>query len=338
MAPPVKKKLNQDDLRKLMKERRENLQINERKINSPYAKYNNVGQLHCNVCNLHIKNENLWPSHILTKVHKQNIDIAKEKVHPLYKPDPVHTSNGKRKVETVPADVKRPCIKERNNIVEDQDSKQRVASTNSSVANHLSLLQGYSSSEDDESEGERDQVVILPSSVKNEMSTGGLPSDFFDAQPSNTSVHTTSTHTDVFTEPQPVDKQKDKSCSGNKVDSLPEGFFDDPVLDAKARNVEYKDPMEDEWEKFQKTIAEESNVSEAIMEVDEEESLVERDIDQIDQQIYMWSNVKKLQSQVEETRLTQSNKEDGKSSESDSEDIDEYEDLFNWRAKAVWKR
>ena len=42
--------------------------------------------------------------------------------------------------------------------------------------------------------------------------------------------------------------------------SLPEGFFDDPKKDAKARKVEYKDPMTEEWEKFQKSIQKEDDV------------------------------------------------------------------------------
>ena len=42
--------------------------------------------------------------------------------------------------------------------------------------------------------------------------------------------------------------------------ALPEGFFDDPKQDAKARKVEYKDPMIEEWEKFQKTIQKEDDV------------------------------------------------------------------------------
>ena len=47
-------------------------------------------------------------------------------------------------------------------------------------------------------------------------------------------------------------------CSGKGA--LPEGFFDDPKQDAKARKVEYKDPMTEEWEKFQKTIQKEDDV------------------------------------------------------------------------------
>ncbi len=43
--------------------------------------------------------------------------------------------------------------------------------------------------------------------------------------------------------------------------SLPEGFFDDPKQDAKARKVEYKDPILEQWEKFQKSIQKEDDVS-----------------------------------------------------------------------------
>ncbi len=52
------------------------------------------------------------------------------------------------------------------------------------------------------------------------------------------------------------------NCSGSNdpKKSLPEGFFDDPKLDAKARKVEYKDPMAEEWEKFQKSIQKENDV------------------------------------------------------------------------------
>lgn len=43
--------------------------------------------------------------------------------------------------------------------------------------------------------------------------------------------------------------------------------------------------MDEEWEKFQKTINEETNVSQAIIDEDVEESKVERDIDEIDEQM-----------------------------------------------------
>lgn len=57
---------------------------------------------------------------------------------------------------------------------------------------------------------------------------------------------------------------------------LPEGFFDDPKMDAKvcrcvifiligqflvqARKVEFKDPLDEQWEEFKKSISKESEV------------------------------------------------------------------------------
>lgn len=38
------------------------------------------------------------------------------------------------------------------------------------------------------------------------------------------------------------------------ADKLPEGFFDDPILDAKVRKVEYVDKEEEEWNAFQKAM------------------------------------------------------------------------------------
>nr|CAI5865425.1 unnamed protein product [Callosobruchus analis] len=66
---------------------------------------------------------------------------------------------------------------------------------------------------------------------------------------------------------------------------LPEGFFDDPKLDAKARHQEYKDPMEEEWEKFIKVIKNADNESNAIIAEDQDEATTERQIDEIDEQM-----------------------------------------------------
>ncbi|KAG0429694.1 hypothetical protein HPB47_023373 [Ixodes persulcatus] len=122
------------------------------------------------------------------------------------------------------------------------------------------------------------------------------------------------------------------------AEALPEGFFDDPVLDAKARNVEYKDPIEEEWEKFQKEIAEETNVSEAIMAEDVEESKVERDIEEIDEQIHNWQRVEQLQQRKDELMKNEANameQNDNSDSDIDEQQFDEY---LSWRAKGVWKQ
>ncbi|XP_026737332.1 zinc finger protein 830 [Trichoplusia ni] len=115
---------------------------------------------------------------------------------------------------------------------------------------------------------------------------------------------------------------------------IPEGFFDDPILDAKVRNIEYKDPIEEEWDKFQKEIKEEATASAEIIAGEQEEATAERQIDEIDEQIRIWSKVLDLELKKDETKknkqdMEQMSEEENGESEND-EDIDEY---LDWRAK-----
>lgn len=57
----------------------------------------------------------------------------------------------------------------------------------------------------------------------------------------------------------------------------------------QVRNVEYKDPIEEEWEKFQKEIKEETVQSAQIIADDQEEATTERQMDEIEEQIRHWS-------------------------------------------------
>ena len=53
-------------------------------------------------------------------------------------------------------------------------------------------------------------------------------------------------------EMETMDQSQDNSSI--QLPELPAGFFDDPKLDAKARNVEFVDPIEKEFQEFQKII------------------------------------------------------------------------------------
>lgn len=57
----------------------------------------------------------------------------------------------------------------------------------------------------------------------------------------------------------------------------------------QARNVEYKDPMEEEWEKYQKEIKEEDAQSAQIIADDQEEATTERQMEEIEEQMRHWS-------------------------------------------------
>lgn len=114
---------------------------------------------------------------------------------------------------------------------------------------------------------------------------------------------------------------------------LPEGFFDDPKLDAKARNVEYKDAVEEEWEKFQKEIREADYESLAIIAEDQEEATVERQIEEIDEQMKNFSKVLDLEKKKVEviTGAKESHMEvDEHLSNEEDDDFDEY---LDWRSK-----
>ena len=69
---------------------------------------------------------------------------------------------------------------------------------------------------------------------------------------------------------------------------IPEGFFDDPKLDAKARQVQYVNVEEEEWQKFQKEIADAENDAQDILIEDRNEATNDRQIEEIDEQMRQW--------------------------------------------------
>merc|ERR1712226_474016 len=83
--------------------------------------------------------------------------------------------------------------------------------------------------------------------------------------------------------PNPIPGE-DKSADSSAA--LPEGFFDDPVMDAKARGVAYVDKEEEEWE---------ACVAQNILVEDRTEATVDRQIEEIDEQIEAWQRVNRLE-------------------------------------------
>ncbi|XP_073980797.1 zinc finger protein 830-like [Rhodnius prolixus] len=118
---------------------------------------------------------------------------------------------------------------------------------------------------------------------------------------------------------------------------LPEGFFDNPVLDAKARNVEYKDPVQEEWERFQREIKEETHLSARIIHDDTEDATTQRQIDEIDEQLRKLSRVVELDQQKAKVKAELLNKpkeiKEEEASSGDEDNDDDFEIEFDWRAK-----
>ncbi|XP_018330118.1 zinc finger protein 830 [Agrilus planipennis] len=160
-----------------------------------------------------------------------------------------------------------------------------------------------------------------------EIKSGQLPSDFYENSAESSKSVSNENDRSVKTE---ADSTKDIE----HVDvTLPEGFFDDPKQDAKARNVEYKDPVEEEWERFQREIREADMESAAIIADDQDEATTERQIDEIEEQMRNWSRVLTLEKkktevipQVNNSMLVDANEE------TSDEDVD-VDEIFNWRSK-----
>ncbi|XP_035824688.1 zinc finger protein 830 [Aplysia californica] len=133
-------------------------------------------------------------------------------------------------------------------------------------------------------------------------------------------------------------EEKPESQQNKKMSEiLPEGFFDDPKMDAKVRKVEYKDKMEEEWDLFQRAMKEEAHVSEVIMEEEDEQANLDRNIDEIDDQIHRWQEVENLH--VKKETILKTTTKEGQKDEDSGDDLEE-EDLdqfLEWRAKKVMK-
>jgi len=124
----------------------------------------------------------------------------------------------------------------------------------------------------------------------------------------------------------------------NDKGDLPEGFFDDPVLDAKARGVEYKDAEEAEWEAFKKEIAVEVAASVQMTAEEQLEETTDRQLEEIDDQMRAWSRVRDIEimkDEVEEKMKVKKTVTAELKQEISDEELDEesLEEFLDWRQK-----
>ncbi|RLU23177.1 hypothetical protein DMN91_005455 [Ooceraea biroi] len=301
-----KRKVTQNDLRKAMNEHKKKIGA-VKKIDSPLAKYTDAGQLMCILCKSVVRSETVWPVHLNSKVHKENIELAKR--------TKLETENTARPSNTIPP-FKRPC------------SPSEHTSVNKKIKGIL-----------------KNSTQTVPKTSSN------LPADFFDNNSEQTNsgsvpiqklknkTSVVNTNADVqnmeVKEEKEKEKEKEKVKDPNQA-ALPEGFFDDPVMDAKVRNVEYKDPIEEEWEKFQKEIKEETAQSAQIIADDQEEATTERQLDEIEEQMRHWSRVMDLVKRMEQVQNTD-RKQENIDDDVSSGDEAEFDEFLDWRAKNSYK-
>ncbi|KAM4728096.1 zinc finger protein 830 [Anableps anableps] len=325
-----KKVVNQEELRRLMREKqRQNTE--KKRVESPFAKYNSLGHLSCVLCAVQVKSELLWPAHVLGKQHKDKVAELKEgKIQSAVPPSfPV-----KRKTqdsEEVIGKKAKPAGQSGSGLPGDSEKPAEKATASAQKSAGLSLLAGVYDENDDEDAGETNSPAHPAAE---------LPSDFFDSSiPPTPAI----SHSGSILKADVPEKSADKK--DNTAEALPEGFFDDPVRDAKVRNVDApKDQMDKEWEEFQKEIRQVNTKSEAIVAEDDEEGRLERQIDEIDEQIECYKRVELLRDKRDVLkRKPVSRKSEDMETEENTEEEEEEEDeegllgllSRDWRAKGA---
>ncbi|CAG4916081.1 unnamed protein product [Colias eurytheme] len=288
----VEKKKAQDEMRKLMSERKSK-DKKPAQIQNPLAKYNNAGQLTCVLCSSVVRSEHVWPVHVNSKQHRSNVEQAK-KLKELTN----NFTDGKVKKRLASSIPDAPQEKKIKGILKNAPEKKPVIIEK--TKNDVPIIYSHHD----------EQIKRKPLNLPNEDVDNRMKEDNEGDE----------------------DKKADEEAKLTKP--IPEGFFDDPILDAKARNIEYKDPVEEEWEKFQKEIKEEATTSAEIIAGEQEEATAERQIDEIDEQIRNWSRVLDLELKKEETKKKVTDMDvmdENEDNDSDSEaDLNEF---LDWRAK-----
>ncbi|XP_071348151.1 zinc finger protein 830 [Trachinotus anak] len=332
-----KKVVNQEELRRLMREKQRQT-TDKKRVESPFAKYNSVGHLSCVLCSVQVKSELLWPAHVLGKQHKEKVAELKgaqsKPATPQNQPVKRKASESEdisgKKAKSAPVAGQSASPGLPGDFFQKPKEKESVSAHKSAG---LSLLAGVY----DDDDGEADAEEAGQAGTANPPQAAALPSDFFDSSIPPTP---TISHSGSILKADVQEKSTDKK--ENTAEALPEGFFDDPIRDAKVRNVDApKDQMDKEWEEFQKEIRQVNTKSEAIVAEDDEEGRLERQIDEIDEQIECYKRVELLRDKRDVVKSKPlSRKEERMETDVNIEEEEDEEELLgllsrDWRAKGA---
>ncbi|XP_073688888.1 zinc finger protein 830 [Garra rufa] len=328
-----KKVVNQEDLRRLMKEKKQSTD-RQKRVESPYARYSSVGQLSCALCNTAVKSALLWQTHVLGKQHKDKVTELKNRDSTETPAAPSSSSSSATKrpaPESATTSGKRAKLPLTGSTGAAGGQKEETAvSSRQSVG--LGLLAGHYDDDDDDEED-------TGSRAKDAVPAAGLPADFFDS--SISSAPPAVSHSGSVSKPDDVEENATEKKDAT-AEPLPEGFFDDPVRDAKVRNVDTpRDQMDKEWEEFQKEMRQVNSASDAIVAEDDEEGRLERQIDEIDQQIECFRRVELLRAKQDEAKSgVMKERRQTVETRTDHDEEEDEEELMHvltqdWRAKGA---
>ena len=141
---------------------------------------------------------------------------------------------------------------------------------------------------------------------------------------------------------KPVEKQTNELLSSQ----IPKGFFDDPQIERKVRKTPLDETLDNQFELFRKEIAEQSLVSQNLMDEEYEDLEKEKALTEIDEQIENWAKVDEIQKKIDvihkkHDENMEMNDNDDNSDNQDADDDDDGEIDFNdmnfWRNKDVFR-
>ena len=335
------------------------------KVDHPLAKYNSKGDLYCLLCNNLIKNANAWKVHLSTKAHKDCLLLfkaGKSSSGNTLKRTPTKSNSAPprslKRIKTGSSSFDKPFSdKLSNNQIIPAPVKHGILKQSSKVVPKLPA--GFvprSKHNDVNYRNIKTDTKIL------EETNSSLPIGFFDEEiAAEIKIPIKDENLELpDAEPSDVEPPDKHSDSTNTTKSdLPEGFFDDAREDAKARKIEYKDPQESEWEKFQNEMEQEDIRYNTILEEDDQKLREERDVDiGIEQKLWDYrvesiassaetgdicaadkqafviklgisNKAEKFEEQIKDEELL--NEQVDIKMEEDSSD--EYDDLMDWRTK-----
>ncbi|XP_070584998.1 zinc finger protein 830 [Erythrolamprus reginae] len=352
--------LGQGELRRLMRTKQRESAAGKKKIDSPYVRYNNLGNLSCSLCNVTVKNELLWQTHALGKQHKERLESLKDIKYTTSKSFTDTSCLKKRKIETRLLDEKKgqDCNDHpqavssklpKNFFDKIEQAEVEIISSKGSNA----VLLGNCKTE----EGNKEEVTkeitpsnsktSLPTTAQYELSSDLVPKAELVACSSAEHLEDNALSTSQLSHSESVQKaelqEKNHQRRENTAEALPEGFFDDPEVDAKVRKVDTpKDQMDKEWDEFQKAMRQINTISEAIVAEEDEEGRLDRQIGEIDEQIECFRRVEQLRDrqEIRKDKLKEAMSQtvtQTKEDDIDSNDEDELQDLLSqdWRAKGT---
>lgn len=216
--------------------------------NNPFVKVTSSGRVVCTICpGVHIKS---WKTHQLSAEHKRHIRAQRAGLtaaaslppKPVYRPTEIKPVLLKEPPRSI---LKNPLVKV------ESSQEQELLEYEADEPHEEVMVVSYS-------HGSIRQSALNSTSVSN--TARGLGNSALKRRAVSDSAEKSKGD-------KPDEAVMQDKSAGGAVSSLPEGFFDDPRLDAKARNQEYRDPQDIEWDRYQKALREEENKSEQVCSV-----------------------------------------------------------------------